>query len=42
MKKLSLFLICLICITLNTVGCSEQDDEGVIGDTTPTPEYTDP
>jgi len=42
MKKLLLCMICLTCLALTVSGCSEKTEEGVIGDTTPTPEYTDP
>tara|TARA_R110002124_G_scaffold11630_7_gene55640 strand:+ start:1295 stop:1585 length:291 start_codon:yes stop_codon:yes gene_type:complete len=42
MKKLMLCLFCLTCLALTTSGCSGEPEEGVTGDTTPTPEYTDP
>jgi len=42
MKKLLLCMFCLLSMTLAATGCSGEPEEGVIGDTTPTPEYTDP
>ncbi|WP_417385562.1 hypothetical protein [Gimesia sp.] len=42
MKKLLLCMFCLTCLALTVSGCSEKPEEGVTGDTTPTPEYTDP
>jgi|GEM_PF-2109131 len=39
MKNLLLLMFCLMLIMS---GCSSESEEGVTGDTTPTPEYTDP
>ncbi|WP_291168884.1 hypothetical protein [Gimesia sp.] len=42
MKKLLLCMFCFTCLALTTSGCSGEPEEGVPGDSTPTPEYTDP
>lgn len=42
MKNVLRLMACLLCITISMAGCSSEQEEGVTGDTTPTPEYTDP
>ncbi|QDU10102.1 hypothetical protein [Gimesia aquarii] len=42
MKNYLQIIVCLICMILTMPGCSSEQEEGVTGDTTPTPEYTDP
>ena len=42
MKKYLLLMVCLFCLMLTLPGCSGESEEGVPGDSTPTPEYTDP
>ncbi|WP_261344651.1 hypothetical protein [Gimesia panareensis] len=42
MKKFYLMLLCLFCLTLSVSACSGEPEEGAPGDSTPTPEYTDP
>ncbi|MFH1302694.1 MAG: hypothetical protein ABIK07_16650 [Planctomycetota bacterium] len=42
MKNYLLLMVCLFCLMLTMPGCSGDSEEGVPGDSTPTPEYTDP
>lgn len=42
MKKHLLLIVCAMGLILTAVGCSGEPEEGVPGDSTPTPEYTDP
>lgn len=42
MNNILRLMVCLICIIITMAGCSGEQQEGVTGDTTPTPEYTDP
>lgn len=42
MKKYLMLLVCLFCLTFSLPGCSGESEDGITGDSTPTPEYTDP
>lgn len=42
MKHCLLLMVCLFCLILSLPGCSGESEEGTTGDSTPTPEYTDP